>query len=163
MTIIEKDATISAFEFWGNAREVVGKLTEDQCEQLDSLIDVLYPDGIDRTSLNDLFAFDYDTIAEWLGFKDFDQLERINDGKENWYIRKELKKYVLENVEDCVERLEPCMDEVRSGKDLSNIDYDLYADIDNEIDFWLKNEYESPEDNDSIDFLDTEFLESLLK
>lgn len=163
MTIIENDVTISSFEFWGNAREVVGKLTDEQCEQLDNVINDLYPEGIDKTSLNDLFSFEEDVIAEWLGFKDFDQLERINDGKEKEYIRKQLKKYVLENVENCVERLEPCMDEVRSGKDISNVDYDLYADIDGEIDYWLKNEYESPEENDSIDFLDTEFLESLLK
>lgn len=42
----------------------------------------MYPDGMSETELNDLLWFEDDTIAEWLGFEDWEALERLNNGEE---------------------------------------------------------------------------------
>lgn len=41
---------------------------------IEEILEDLYPDGMDETAVNDLFWFDNDTIAEWLGYTDFDEL-----------------------------------------------------------------------------------------
>ena len=33
-----------------------------------------YPDGIGETELNDIFWFEEDMIAEWLGYNNFDEI-----------------------------------------------------------------------------------------
>ena len=57
-------------------------LTHEQCEQLENIINETYPDGLSATELNDLLWFEDDTIAEWLGFEDWEALERFNNGEE---------------------------------------------------------------------------------
>ena len=36
----------------------------------EDILEELYPDGIDETTINDLFWFDRDVIASWLGYED---------------------------------------------------------------------------------------------
>lgn len=81
MKIYEEKA-LSEFDFWSGGRSRADKLTEEQFEQVEEILEDLYPDGIEDTSLNDLFWFEPDTIAEWLGFESFEALEKFNSGEE---------------------------------------------------------------------------------
>ena len=35
---------------------------------------MMYPEGMDETEINDLFWFEDDLIAQWLGYEDFEAL-----------------------------------------------------------------------------------------
>ena len=69
-----KYESLTEFEFWSGARDTVKYLTEDELDAIEEMLEELYPDGMDETELNDLFWFEEDTIAEWLGYKDFEAI-----------------------------------------------------------------------------------------
>lgn len=43
-------------------------------DAIENIIEDMYPDGADETTINDLFWFEDDTIAEWLGYNDFEEI-----------------------------------------------------------------------------------------
>ena len=67
-----KEENIRDFDFWGGAADRVKYLTDDEMDAVESILEDLYPDGMSETDHNDLFWFDDDTIADWLGYDDFD-------------------------------------------------------------------------------------------
>lgn len=72
--IVKSDTSIREFNFWSGAKDTVKYLTLEEFDSVESILDDLYPEGISETDLNDFFWFDNDTIAEWLGYHDFDEL-----------------------------------------------------------------------------------------
>lgn len=78
---ITEEISLRDFPFWGNAEMVSSYLTEDEFEMIEDFLNESYPGGIDKTDLNDFFAFDEDTIAQWLGYDDFDALREDRDNK----------------------------------------------------------------------------------
>lgn len=76
-----KDESISSFEFWSGAKDTAKYLTDDELNTIESILEEQYPDGMSETELNDFFWFEDDTIAEWLGYEDFeDIMNRGDDG-----------------------------------------------------------------------------------
>lgn len=73
---IYKEESLSRFKFWSGAKDRAEKLTDQEFDQIESMLEELYPDGIDETKLNDLFWFEFETIAEWLGTTEEEILER---------------------------------------------------------------------------------------
>jgi Na+-transporting NADH:ubiquinone oxidoreductase subunit NqrF len=71
-----KEESLSRFEFWSGAKDRAEKLTDQEFDQIESMLNELYPDGMDETQLNDFFWFDFETIAEWLGTTEEEILER---------------------------------------------------------------------------------------
>lgn len=69
-----KEESIHNFNFWSGAADRVKYLTSDELDTLESIIEDAYPDGMSETDLNDLFWFEEDTIAEWLGYEDFEAI-----------------------------------------------------------------------------------------
>lgn len=71
---IYKDESLSNFEWWSGAVATADRIWEEQgsegFDQLEAILEDLYPDGIDETDLNDLLWFDADTVYEWLGIED---------------------------------------------------------------------------------------------
>ena len=64
---IYSETSISEFEAWSGAVETQNRIIEENKEQeFDSLIEELYPDGIDETQLNDILWFEEDWIYEML-------------------------------------------------------------------------------------------------
>ena len=63
---ITKEQSLSNFNFWSGAKENAKELTFSQLNEVECILEDLYPDGIDETHLNDIFWFDFDTIKEWL-------------------------------------------------------------------------------------------------
>lgn len=63
---IFKKTNLTDFEFWSGAKDFAAQLTTTELEQVEAILEDLYPDGIDETALNDLFLFDREAIAEWI-------------------------------------------------------------------------------------------------
>ena len=61
---IYSDIPLSQFEFWSGAKEFAAQLTEEQFNMVDSFLEVLYPDGLSDTAINDMFWFDQNLIRE---------------------------------------------------------------------------------------------------
>ena len=72
--IIKTETTLKNFDFWSGAKDTVKYLTESELDTIESTLDELYPEGMTDTELNDFMWFEDDTIAEWLGYNDFDEI-----------------------------------------------------------------------------------------
>lgn len=66
---LTKEVRLCDFEPWGGAFERFKQLTCEELDDLETLIDDIYPDGIDETMLNDLFWFEFPAVCEWLGLE----------------------------------------------------------------------------------------------
>lgn len=76
---IYKDESIRRFEFWGEAKDNVNHLMYDEMDTIESILKVLYPEGMTETELNTLFWFGRDKIAEWLGYSDFETMIEVDE------------------------------------------------------------------------------------
>ena len=80
---IYTEKSLRDFEFWSGAKDTVKYLTPGELDQIESILEECYPEGIDETAINDLFWFEEDTIAEWLGYDSFGQIMQEQDGEED--------------------------------------------------------------------------------
>ena len=71
---IYKEQSLSDVEFWSGAKDTVKYLTDEELDQIEEILEELYPGGIDETEINDFFWFEDDLIAEWLGYEDFEAI-----------------------------------------------------------------------------------------
>lgn len=67
------------FCFWSGGKETAEDLTTKEIEEIFSILEELYPDGIDETSVNDIFWFERDWIAEMLGYLDYENLLSVRN------------------------------------------------------------------------------------
>lgn len=74
-----KEESLRNFKFWSGAADRVQYLTDAEMDAIEEMLEELYPDGMDETDLNDLFWFNEDTIAEWLGYDDFEAIMNRNN------------------------------------------------------------------------------------
>ena len=75
MRIIKEVTTKNDFNFWSGAVDTVDKLTDEEFETVIGELEMLNPEGIIETELNDFFWFDGDIIAEMLGYNNWEELE----------------------------------------------------------------------------------------
>lgn len=80
---IYEEKSLNDFVFWGGAIEHAVILTDSQMLTVENILETEYPNGVEETFINDLFWVDSDVIAEWLGFADWEALERHNNGEED--------------------------------------------------------------------------------
>ena len=80
---ITSEISLRNFEGWSGAVDTLNTLTDDQKDEIEANLEELYPDGMGETRLNDFLWFENDTIAEWLGFEDWEDLERKNSGEDD--------------------------------------------------------------------------------
>lgn len=94
---ITKEISLKDFEAWSGAKDTLNELTESECEQLESILEDLHPDGMDETELNDILWFENDWIAECLGYRNWEHLERDHAGETDEDHAREVlnKKYPL--------------------------------------------------------------------
>jgi hypothetical protein len=65
---IYEDESLRYFDFWGQAADNVNELTEAELDTVEAILEDSAPEeGYDKTYINDLFAYDFDTVLEWLG------------------------------------------------------------------------------------------------
>ena len=77
---IYSEKSLKDFDFWSGAKDTVKYLTEYEINQIETILEDCFPDGMNETEINDFFWFEDDTIAEWLGYSSFDDImNREND------------------------------------------------------------------------------------
>lgn len=88
------------FEFWSGAKDTVEYLDDDEIMTIFEMLEDCYPDGMDETELNDFFWFEDDTIAEWLGWSDFETLMNARSNGLWCDNEDEYNNWLEENVEE---------------------------------------------------------------
>ena len=75
-----KEESLTAFDFWGGAKDTIEELTFDEIEQIEAMLEELDTEGegMSETEINDFFWFERDTIAELLGYNDFEEIIKRN-------------------------------------------------------------------------------------
>lgn len=86
-------------KLWSGGRDTLDDLTD---EQIDTILEILASSGEEYslTDLNDFFWFERDTIAEWLGYSDYDDL--MNGGLDVDGLRKDNGHYFDNVTTDCM-------------------------------------------------------------
>lgn len=64
---IYTEKSLTNFEFWSGAKNNAEMLSVEQLEQVEAILEDCYPEGVDETTINDLFWFDFETVLDWLG------------------------------------------------------------------------------------------------
>ena len=72
--ICEWDVNDIHNQLWSGARDRIKYLTYEEIDTILTLLDECYPEGLTDTQVNDFFWFEEDTIAEWLGYNNFDEI-----------------------------------------------------------------------------------------
>ena len=80
---IYTEKRLSQFEFWSGAKDTADRIWEEMGESgfdtVEAILEDTYPEGIDETTLNDIFWFEPETIYEWLGMSNDDDEEEEDD------------------------------------------------------------------------------------
>lgn len=75
------------FEPWSGAVDTWERIQEaGKIDDLENILEIEYPDGIDETELNDLLWFEPETVFEWLDMptdEQMDALDIISEWKNN--------------------------------------------------------------------------------
>lgn len=79
---VYKEESLRDFEFWSGAKDTVKYLTDDELDTMESILEDIYPDGMEDTQINDIFWFEDDWIAEMLGYNDFEEIMHRDDDDE---------------------------------------------------------------------------------
>lgn len=71
--LISYELNLENFEAWSGAVHTLERLRkEGLCEQLEFILEDLFPDGLTEVQLNDLLWFESELIYEWLGIDNED-------------------------------------------------------------------------------------------
>lgn len=94
---IYSEINIADFKAWGGAINTLDRIiAEDKCDELESILEDLYPDGINETELNDLLWFDDETVFGWLGIRTESEIRsELAEAKE------ELEEFKQNYADDC--------------------------------------------------------------
>lgn len=70
------EKSLRYFDFWGAACYTRSFLTMQDMDAVEIALEEISPNWTE-TEINDLFAFNFDEVAEILGFDDWDALEAV--------------------------------------------------------------------------------------
>lgn len=125
--IITQEISLENFEFWSGGKDSADKLTHQDFETIEAMLEDLYPDGMSDTMVNDFFWFEFDTIAQWLGYENEEDFDRKRDP--DYVDPDERKESIRERVIDAV------VDEIP----------DVYED---DLDDWLDDNWDEDSNDD---------------
>lgn len=119
-----------SYEPWSGAKDVWNALSSEDKDQLEVMLEDLYPDGMSETELNDLLWHDSETVAEWLGYRDYEAM--MNGDRNSW--SEHYKEVLTEKFDDYDEDIisEYIEDEVSDGDSDSDV-------IDNFVSWYHEN------------------------
>ena len=73
---IYSETSLENFEAWSGAVDTLDRVREaGKCDELESILEDLYPEGMSETELNDLLWFEPETVFEWLGIEEEEEEE----------------------------------------------------------------------------------------
>lgn len=80
---IKSEISLENFQAWSGGKDTLNRIiNEGKCDELESMLEEMYPDGMTDTELNDLLWFESDTVFEWLGIRTYDQIKKeLEDAK----------------------------------------------------------------------------------
>lgn len=68
------ECSASDFKFWGGAADFAALLTNEEMEDVfDEFLGYAYDEQVTATTINDLFWFEQDAIAEYIGYEETDE------------------------------------------------------------------------------------------
>lgn len=71
--LISYELNLENFEAWSGAIHTLDRIRKaGLCEQLEFILEDLFPNGLTEVQLNDLLWFEPELIYEWLGISDED-------------------------------------------------------------------------------------------
>lgn len=76
------EISLTNFGFQAGAKANAERLTYEEMEQIDKIIEELYTDGIYEININDLFWFEFESMLEWLGYEYNKEKDKIIRSKE---------------------------------------------------------------------------------
>ena len=121
--IIKKEInSIEDFTFWSGAKDTLEELSADEQKQLFAILEELQEEW-QETELNDFIWFERDTIAEWLGYTDFDELMNKDDYSNCEFCNERVEKEELLYVEEWGWCCSYCIQELESRGEKITIDY----------------------------------------
>jgi len=98
---IYEEKNLRNFEFWSGGKDRAKNLTSEQLDQIEDVLTDIYPDGMEDTQINDLFWFEFDTVANWLGYESEEKFDFVNEFEsEERTIEIDGTEYVLEISHD---------------------------------------------------------------
>lgn len=93
---LSREISLEHFEFWGGAKVFASHLSTDELQKVEGILEENYPDGMTDAELNDLFWFDNDTVAEWLGYENAELIE----GRDDFYFMLNAASEVIDEIKD---------------------------------------------------------------
>ena len=132
---ITYELDLNRFEAWSGAKETLERIQrEGKCEELENVLEELYPDGMTETELNDLLWFDSESVYEWLGIRSEEQIEKeIKEAEEELAeVQSNLEddldddELTTEERAEIIESYQPDIDEIKEriadlNEELENI------------------------------------------
>ena len=77
---IHSEISLENFGAWSGAVDTLDKVIEEgKCDELEAILEDLYPDGMSETELNDLLWLEPEQIFEWLGIEEEEEEEEEED------------------------------------------------------------------------------------
>lgn len=98
---IYSEMPLSDFQFWSGGLERAKNLSEEEFDDIECMLTELNPDGMEDVEVNDLFWFDFDTIAQHLGCADEEDFDLKHDP--NYVDDDELEEFAEKWLYDYVE------------------------------------------------------------
>jgi len=129
---ITYELDLNSFKAWSGAIDTLDRIKrEGKCEELESILEDTYPDGMTETELNDLLWFEADEVYSWVGLRteseiqgEIDEAEEELESLQNDFKSDtvDMDEYEAAEVyesdyKDDIEELKDRIDELRSELD----------------------------------------------
>lgn len=74
------EESLRNFQFWSGGKERADNCSSDELDSIEEFLEEIEPeDGWTDTAINDMFWFEFDTLAQHLGYKDEEDFDRHHD------------------------------------------------------------------------------------
>ena len=125
---ITYELDLETFEAWSGAQDTLNRvINEGRVRDLESILEDLYPDGMDETQLNDILRFEEDLVYEMCGIRSESAIrEELEEAQE------ELEELMENFLEEC-ENMTDFNNESREEECLELMDEEEIESMKNEI------------------------------
>ncbi len=101
--IIEK--SLRDFDFWSGGADRAANCSPDELDSIEEFLEEIEPEGgWTDTAINDMFWFEFDTLAQHLGYENEEDFDRQHDP--DWLDDDQLEEYCQEWFTEFIDKLE---------------------------------------------------------
>lgn len=158
--------SLSNFKFWSGGKDRADKCSSSELDIIEEFLEEIEPEnGWTDTAINDMFWFNFDTLAKHLGYDDEEDFDLqhdpnyVDDEELSEYADKWFTKFVQQNRQD-YELLESIADQFGVGLDYE--EWEMYENEDSVADYIIRcyednkfclTEYLFDEDNSGNEYV----------